>query len=175
MRTILLAILLIGGINSYSQSSWVTKQLGNNLSVKFPTSPQYKLVDKTGTYVSKTSNNLFFASVSYDVIPNYSEFVKLPQQQQQDLIEVFLKNTMNGILLQSGISGTTYKSFKVGNLKGLESAYSSINPASGEPVMKYCKIVYAFNKLFMFQTMNLDDLESDSNERNIFFNSIKIS
>lgn len=175
MRTILLAILLIGGINSYSQSSWETKQLGNNLSVKFPTSPQYKLVDKTGTYISKTSQSLFLVAVQYDVLPYYTEFLKIPKNQQQELIGAFLNNAMKGILLQAGDEYAKSHSIQIGSYEGRESSFKTINPINGEEEVKFCKIVYAFNKLYIFQVMNLLEPEGNSNERNIFFNSIKVN
>lgn len=37
----------------FAQVNWITKQIGNNLSVKLPAITNYKLVDKHRSYIKK--------------------------------------------------------------------------------------------------------------------------
>jgi hypothetical protein len=148
---------MLFSLASNSQSSWVTKELGNNIIISFPNLPTYKLVNKTGIYASKTANTLSFALVQYDVIPNYSEFLKLSSTEQDRLIEVFLDNALEGVLAQSGSGDASNFHIRLDKYKGRETSFHSINPATGELISKHCKILYAYNKLFMFQSMYLSE------------------
>ena len=74
--------LLLLGINSYTQSNWVQKEVGNNIYIKFPKNPVYKLTEKARTYTAITENNIFMVLVQNAGIPNYGDFENQPQEQK---------------------------------------------------------------------------------------------
>jgi hypothetical protein len=156
------------------QENWVLKELGSGLKVNFPVEPVYELRgdEKAATYRAKTDKNLFLIVVQYGVLPNYAEFVRLSKNEQQKGIEIFLDNAIKGLLTSSGNSNTPFRSSFLGNHPGRETHCSLINPHTGNSTTAYVRMVYAFNKIFLFQCMYLKDAEECKVEKEIFFNSI---
>lgn len=175
MKRVILVWFLWTTLPSFSQSNWITKEIGSKISAKFPSSPTYRLVNKAGTYTCKTENNLLAVIVQYDALPNYSDFVKLSAEEQDKLVEVFLDNTIKGLLKASGSDDTSFTNIQVGEYKGREVSYKSINPVTGDRTMKFCKLLYAFNRVYMFQCMYLNDQGKGKKEKDSFLNSITIN
>ena len=157
---------------AFGQTNWVKKDLGNNIYANFPTSPTYKLVNKAGTYSSKTDSCIFIAIIQYDVIPNYPEFVKLPADNQKKLIEILLDNTINGMFIQSANEGTPFQKISVGKYSGRQASFSAINPITGNNTTKYVKLFYALAKIYAFQCFAIKDNVTCIAEKNSFFKSI---
>lgn len=165
--------LMLSTILSYAQSDWISKSVGSGITISFPNQPTYKLAGKAGTYTSKTTSSIIILIVQYDVLPHYSEFVKLPKTQQEQLIEVFLDNTIKGVITAgTGSNDIPYKSVNIGRYKGRETTFRTVNPANGEDINTYYKLLYAFNKVYLLQCMSLSESPVSISERKKFFNSI---
>jgi hypothetical protein len=168
---ILFVLVLTKGL---SQTEWVTTVIGANVYVKFPQKPEYKLTGKIGSYTASDNNCLFMASTSFDVIPNYGEFVKLPESQQMELIEALLDNTVKGILTQAGDEGIASKAFKIGDYSGREVSYNFMNPITGKKAEKRSKLFYKLNAIYVFQTFSLTEEVTCKEEQSAFLSSIII-
>jgi len=171
-KSILIILLFIVSVYSFSQSDAIVKQLGSGITVRFPNNPTYQEKDKAGVYITATENNMFTVIVKYDVLPYYSEFLKLSEKDQEKGIDVFLDNAIKGILKASGNENSPHNKIQVGNHKGRETSYAAINPITGEIAMHYVKMLYCYNKLYLFQCMQLEDNSTSVSERKIFLNSI---
>jgi hypothetical protein len=174
-KYIIIGCLLFRSLSTFSQTDWIKKDLGSKVQVKFPNTPTYKLNGKAGTYTAKTKNNLFIVIVQYDVIPNYSDFLKFSDSQKAKMIDIFLDNAVKGMLTYSGNDNVPFNSIQIGNYKGRETSYNAINPATGENTKYFCKLISAFNKVFTFQCMYLGEDIDCENEKNIFLNSITLN
>ena len=157
---------------AFGQNDWIKKEIGNNVFVSFPNSPTFKFTNKAGTYTSKTDNCIFVAIAQQDPFPNYSDFVKLPVENQKKLIEMFLDNAIKGMLTQSANDGTPFKNITIGKYPGREASYSAINPVTGNRTTKYVRLFYALNVVYAFQSFSTQDGKSCTDEKNTFLNSI---
>lgn len=173
-RHLLSITICLLNLTGFAQDNWVVKDLGSGISVRFPNVPTYKLKGNAGVYTSGTSNCLCMAVVQYDALPNYSDFLKLPQKKQDELIEIFLDNAINGALKQSGNQGEPFTIIKIGSHSGRETVCNGINPANGEQTKKFTKILYAFDKLYFFQCMYLKDDVTSLIEKNKYLKSIVV-
>ena len=172
-KLVILLLIFLSRNLLYSQSNWVPQEVGNGISVKLPDKPIYKLQGKAGIYTASTSNNFFMVIVQYDVIPNYSDFVMLSTEKQEELIQVFLDNTIKGVLKSAGYEQLPFQQLSLGSYQGRQTNYPSINPSTGLPTVKFCNLYYASNKVYMFQCMYLKDAGTSSPEKDQFLNSLK--
>lgn len=163
---------LIATTTTFCQSDWHTKVIENNISVKLPDNSTYKLNGKSGVYAAKTSNNMYFVIVQYDVLPRYSDFVQLPESSQIQAIKVFMDNAIKGALKASGNEGASYWTITLKDLPGREATYYGTDPGTGNRGKKITKMYYAYNKVITFSTMALNNSDAALKESNYFFNSI---
>ena len=139
-------LLLLFTINIYSQESWIDKEVGSNIFVKFPTLPVYKLQEKSAFYTSKTENCLFMVMIQFSVVPYFSEFVKLPLTQRVMIINHLLDNYIKGRNLMANKELAT-KEIKLGSFIGREITYSAVNPATGEVGQRFSKTFVVNDKI----------------------------
>lgn len=172
LKPLIFLCLLAVQLNALSQNDWVTKDLGSGISVKFPSDPVYKLTDKTGGYTSKTTKNLFIALVQYDALPHYTEFLKLPDEQKERLINIFLDNTVKGIVMVDGVDNVPSIALKLGNFPGRQFECDGINPVTGNSTKKFYKLFLVFNKAYVFQCMCSATANDCIKEKNNYLNSI---
>lgn len=173
MFKVLTSILLTTIITSAYGQRWVQKEIGNKVYVNFPTSPVYDFLNNSGIYKSSQEGCLFIAIVQHNVIPNYSEFVKLSAENQKEIVENFLDNAIKGMLIQSANEGTPFNKIKIGKYSGREVTYSAMNPKTGNRAVKYVHLFYALNVVYAFQSFAVEDGSNCTEKKNTFFNSIK--
>lgn len=171
-KYIVTVYLLFLGINSYTQSNWVQKEVGNNIYIKFPKNPVYKLTEKARTYTAITENNIFMVLVQNAGIPNYGDFENQPEEQKNALINMLLENYIIGFLKATGNENRTSTDIQIGDYRGKEISFSSISPSTGNRTMNYCKFMFALNKVYTFQCKNLKDEVYSQKEKDIFLNSV---
>lgn len=171
-KYIVTVYLLLLSINSYTQTSWVQKEVGNNIYVKFPKNPVYKLTEKARTYTSGTKNNLFIVLVANIGIPNYGDFENQPQEQKDAFIDMLLENYIIGFLKATGNEDRKSTSIQIGDYRGKEISFSSISPSTGNRTMNNCKFMFALNYVYTFQCKSLRDGSDGEEEKDKFLISI---
>ena len=174
MKKIILAfILTLLGICAYSQDNWINKEVGNNIFVKFPSSPNYtyKSQEKSGIFGAKTENCLFMAMIQFGIIPYYSEFIKLQVSDQGKVLNQLLDNYIKGRSLMTN-KEILSKSIKLGTFTGRELTYGAVNPVTGEVGQRFSKVFVVNDKIYSFECWYLNNSTQSENEKNMFLNSI---
>lgn len=177
-KAILLTLIIICSLQVNYAQNWKKTSVGNNVSVMFPNEAKYELKSnngkQVGTYLSISQNCLFMTMVSYDMIPNYPEFVNLKQEEQEVFIGILLDNVAKGKLLYSNTK-TNVESFTINGCQARRVAYSGINPQTGKEAKRYSTMFMVSNKVFTFDCWYLNSKPLCQNEKNTFFNSIRIN
>lgn len=172
-RYLISAIVLLIYQSGFTQDKWVSKDLDSIITIQLPENTVYSVKDELGTYTSTTSSCIFFTTVQCSTNPNYAEFIKLPQEKQDDLIEELLDKTMNGAVMRSGNENIPSGKIHVGKYSGREAAWNTQNPVKGGSSYKFTQILYTPNKLYYFQCMYLKGDAKSQTEKNRYFESIK--
>lgn len=179
MKIIKITCVLLFAILSYSNAqNWNRKNVGNNVSVLFPSDVEYVLRTlggkQIGSYICKTQNCAFMAMILYDVIPNYSEFVNLKKEEKNSIVNTLLDNVAQGKLMYSN-SKANIESFKINGYQARRFAFSGVNPETGDVGKRYSTIIVVSNKVFSFECYFLTTKPQCNTEKETFFNSIRIN
>jgi len=178
MKKILVAVVILFPFFIANAQNWKRTSVGNNVSVMFPLEAKYELKSnngkQVGTYLSISQSCLFMAMVSYDMIPNYPEFVNLKQEEQEVFIGTLLDNVAKGKLLYSNTK-TNVDRFTINGCQARRVAYSGVNPQTGKEAKRYSTMFMVSNKVFTFDCWFLNSEPQGQNEKNTFFNSIRIN
>lgn len=170
MLTSLLLLLCV--ITGYTQEDWVKREIYGGIFVKFPSEPQYKLMEEGAMYLCKNDEHIFIALVQRNIIPNYANFINLPETEKRDVINTLLDNAVKGKLAYTNSSGTP-SNITLGKYIGRSISYSAINPATGQPGLIHSKMFIVNDKMLSFDCMELKSTTSSSS-RYAFLNSITI-
>ena len=110
-------MLLLLPLFSFAQLTEV--EIGNNVFVKFPDTPEYNVDNGTGAYLSKTANCVFVALIQHNVIPpdTYSLIIKQSSQDQKYVINKFLDGTIKGQLYMADKSVSATKNIILGKFQ----------------------------------------------------------
>jgi hypothetical protein len=177
MKKTLFAAILLFSILSLTAQNWQRKEVGNNVSVSFPTEVKYEMKSSNGKnvgqYASKTDNCLFMVLVMYDMIPDYPNFVNLNKSDQNNFITILLDNFCKGKLMYSNSHSEVAKT-TINNHLARQLSYTATNPATGELGKRFSKSFVVANKLFSFECWYLSDSSTSNLEMVDFYNSIQI-
>lgn len=161
-------------------NNWVKKDIGNGLSVSFPTAPSYTPNQIASTYQAQSSNAVFMAMIMRNVIPqNYDQFVlaesRWSEAERKNVTYSFLDNYVNG-RISSGGKHLTSSNIKIGRFYGKKFEYSAVNPITGEMGKRFVITLslLKYNKIISFECWYLNNSNASKSEKDGFFNSIKI-
>ena len=180
-RIILLLAVTISALAANAQtSSWVRKDIGNGLSVSFPTAPDYAPNQIVSTYQAQSSDAVFMAMIMRNVIPqNYDQFVlaesRWSEAEKKNVTYSFLNNYVNG-RISSGGKHLTSSNIKIGRFYGKKFEYSAVNPITGEMGKRFVitLALLKYNKIISFECWYLNNSNASKSEKDGFFNSIKV-
>jgi hypothetical protein len=165
-------LLLLLPLFSFAQ--WTEVEIGNNVFVKFPHTPEYNVDNGTGAYISKTENCVFVALIQYNVIPpdTYNLIIKQSSEDQKYVINKFLDGTIKGQLYMADKSVPAAKNINLGIFLGREVSYSEINPVTRENNVKYSRVYFILNKVYTFNCYLVNKSQNAKNEKDAFFSSV---
>lgn len=180
-RIILLLAVTISALAANAQtSSWVRKDIGNGLSVSFPTATDYAPNQIVSTYQAQSSDAVFMAMIMRNVIPqNYDQFVMAErtwsEAEKKNIAYSFLDNYIKG-RISSGGKQLASSNINIGSFYGKKFEYSAVNPITGEMGKRFVitLALLKHNKLISFECWYLNNSVTAKSEKDRFFNSIKI-
>ncbi|MGJ7030034.1 hypothetical protein [Niabella hirudinis] len=155
----------------YAQENWVKKDLGNFIC-SFPNLPKYSLKNKLYTYTSKGRAGICIVMIQNDVVPRYSDFLKLKKADQEKAIDVLLSKAAEGLATVSGSTSPHYRRIMKNGFKGVDVVLEVINPATGDMSKQNVKLFYTYNQVYVFSYMLLNYKTASFDERDTFFNGI---
>jgi hypothetical protein len=175
MRYIFLILFSTYLSNIYADP-WLKQEIGNGITVNFPTKPTYTLKQlestHSGMYGAATSNCVFLVMVVYNCFPNLSEYMKANSVEQTKLKNTLLDAYINGRLKYNNSNGNI-KSCYIDGYLGRQVEYHAINPKTGEMGLRTTKAIVINNKIISFDCWLLNESQEAINETSKFYTSIK--
>ncbi len=156
MKIKVLTLLLLMPL--FLSAQWIEKEVGNNIYVKFPSNPEYKInsgiagkCSYIASYMAKSENCMFIIIIMGDVIPDYPVFLGLSNVNKKKLEDKFLDEYVVGKLSITDNTSDNSKHIKLDEYNGRECTYSAINPAIGERCKRFSKTFLIKNKTYSFE------------------------
>jgi len=175
MKNYLYFILILALFPFSVKAQWLEKEVGNNLFVRLPNKPDYKVTTGYGSYISKTDNCIFMVLVQYGAIKDdtYLEIIKQSEDDQKYVINKFLDGIVQGKLSVVDKSPNATTSINLSKYLGREINYSGINPATGEKGLRFSRVYFILNKVYTFNCFFNKNTPDSYKEKDLFFDSIK--
>ncbi|MGI6572393.1 MAG: hypothetical protein ACOX19_02995 [Fermentimonas sp.] len=179
-KALLITSIILALSVSAQTNSWVRKEIGNGLSVSFPTAPTYNLNELGSTYTAQNSNCVFMVMITHNVIAkDYDKFVlaesKWTENEKRTIAYAFLDNFVKGRIDSAGGKNVTSSNVKVGGFYGKKLEYSAVNILNGEVGKRFgiALALLKYNKVISFECWYLNNSTASESDKNLFFNSIK--
>jgi hypothetical protein len=173
-KYLLIIIIILICLSGFTQNNWITKKVGNELSVKFPkepysdTKPEKRLT--LYTIKSDNSNCSFLVLRRTNAMPDYDRIKNLPLSHQEKEINLRLDKAIADFIQDNKII-TPLKQIKVGKYIGKQLTYSQLDETTNHVYTQFTKFVFANNNVYIIQCSIYIAGECE-NEKNFFLNSI---
>lgn len=175
-RLISCSLVLVLSTVSDAQSSWVSKNVGSNLVVRFPNEPNYDSKPERRlllyTVKSGSSNCMFTVMVRSNAMPNYNDIKNLTLIQQKEEVNKFLEKGISQFI-QNGKVVSPLKPIDNRSFIGKELTYIQFDNSKGAYVFQYTRFIMVNNELYIIQCSMPTEGACD-NDKNTFLNSTSI-
>jgi len=174
MKYLLITIIILICHSGFTQNNWVTKRIGNELSVKFPKEPysDTKPEKRLTLYTIKSNNSecSFLVLRRTSAMPDYDRIKNLPLTQREKEINLRLDKAITDFIQDNKII-TPLKQIRVGKYIGKQVTYSQLDETTNQVYSQYTKFVFANNNVYIIQCSIYVEGECED-EKNFFLNSI---
>lgn len=174
MKKLFIVLSLVYTSSTIFSQEWNTKEIENNIFVKFPQVPQYN-VNTLGesvrySYVYELDGCYFFATVIKNIIP-IKQFtrIKFSQKLNKEMAKSYFNNYINEIKTLTSNEITSYP-ININNNEGVKFTTSMINPINGAMQTMNVQLFYfpQRNLSVEFRTLSNNQIQLETQ----FFNSI---
>ncbi len=163
----LLLLIAFVYVNANAQTSWVTKKLSTNLSVKFPSEPQLSTKNGLESYTVKEKDSTAFSASSIDL----EQTARLDSAALASMKDNqgFADNLAKSMAAQK-------KSYTFGNVTiGKWKTYTSYTMSGIDSTTKstlFVQMIFIGSKMYVLSCRIPDQLASKNKE--LFFSSVEL-